>query len=147
MNGKDSATSLRAWLAFAVNATQYSSGDALKKARTRSRVRSTSPVETSDVGLAEWGLLRLGVEAGARVVEVHVAPGVEPRELRGPEVVDGPRPLVAGPIGEELAELIGHGVGHRAITARDAAISVTAAMAASMWASVLKGPIPNRTPP
>ena len=100
-NGYASPTSRSAPVAFGVKIATYSSGSARKNSSTASRERSTSSVIADEVGLTEWGLpktlrpqqlevlreLRLGVEAGAGVVEVDVSRGVEPREVGGAELV------------------------------------------------------------
>lgn len=55
-NGYASPTRRHAPLAFGVNTTAYSSGEALKNARIRSRARSTRTVDALDVGFSECGL-------------------------------------------------------------------------------------------
>ena len=88
----------------------YSSGGALKCARTASRARSISSVDAADAGLCECGLpkhrprdplgmrgqLRQGWQACAGVVEVDVPSRVEVGVVGRPQLVKQRRAPVAG---------------------------------------------------
>ena len=103
VNGYDSPTSLSAALALAVKTTVYSSGEALKNAKTARRASFSETrgqargravrMRVAEDPVAEQRLvlpeLRLGVQPAAGVVEVDVILSIEPGVLAGPQILDG----------------------------------------------------------
>lgn len=67
-------------------------------------MRIAEDIREQEIGVAAD--LRLAVETGARVVQVHLAARIEPGELACAQIINRPRALILGPSRQEGPELV-----------------------------------------